>query len=110
MASQYDRGRRWEWTVRDDLREKGYDVGRTAGSKSPIDLFAVPRKGQGLLFIQCKLNEHISESNRLKYRDYCLRAGADPIIADRVKEGRRFVIRYRRVLFNGELSGDHVSP
>ena len=104
MASKYQQGRAFEWTVRNDLREKGYDVGRTAGSKSLIDLFAVPKSPRkALLFIQVKLSEKMTAEKRIQFRDFCERAGATPILATKVKDGRRVRILYELVVMDGTL-------
>uniref|UniRef100_A0A6M3KU99 Putative holliday junction resolvase n=2 Tax=viral metagenome TaxID=1070528 RepID=A0A6M3KU99_9ZZZZ len=114
MASKYSQGRAFEWKVRDDLRSKGYDVGRTAGSKSPIDLFAVPRTGTGLLFVQCKLGS-MSKAEKIVFYQFSTRAGADCLLATRRKEGRKYVIVYERIVFTGEaveckISGRLTGP
>jgi Holliday junction resolvase len=54
VTSQYARGTRFEHDVRDDLRACGYEVVRSAGSKTVVDLIAI-KQGQ-LLFLQCKLS------------------------------------------------------
>ena len=46
--TKYNDGRRFEWKVRDDLTAQGYDVIRSAGSKSKVDLLAF-KPGQVLL-------------------------------------------------------------
>lgn len=43
MATKYDRGRRAEWRLRDQLEAGGWTVIRAAGSKGPYDLVAFPR-------------------------------------------------------------------
>lgn len=53
VASQYRRGRDFEYAVRDDLRACGYEVVRSAGSKTKIDLVGIA-PGE-LLLVQCKL-------------------------------------------------------
>lgn len=61
----YQRGRTFEWKVRDALQEDGYDVLRSAGSKTKIDLVAI-KPGQ-ILFIQCKrTNGQIPPAEREK--------------------------------------------
>ncbi|MCU0256969.1 MAG: hypothetical protein MUF60_09500 [Vicinamibacterales bacterium] len=50
--SNYQRGVRLERDVRHDLEANGYEVIRSAGSKSAIDLVAF--KPGELLFVQCK--------------------------------------------------------
>jgi len=51
-VTNYARGRRFEWRVRDVLRGEGWLVLRTAGSRGPVDLIAL-RPGE-VRFIQCK--------------------------------------------------------
>jgi Holliday junction resolvase len=51
-VSNYDRGVRLERDTRHDLEANGYEVIRSAGSKSAIDLVAF--KPGELLFVQCK--------------------------------------------------------
>lgn len=53
--SNYAKGRRFEWKVRDLLRDRGYTVYRAYGSKGILDLIAV--KGEKVLGIQCKNND-----------------------------------------------------
>ena len=48
----YVAGRKFEWKIRDVYKTLGFDVYRTAGSHSPVDLIAVNENG--VLFIQCK--------------------------------------------------------
>lgn len=51
----YVKGRRKEYKLCRELREEGYDiVQRTAGSHSPIDLFAIDRITKEILFVQAK--------------------------------------------------------
>ncbi len=60
--TQYEKGRRYEWKIRDEYRKKGYLVIRSAGSKSAFDLVAIKRDqyewreghGSEVLLIQCK--------------------------------------------------------
>ena len=50
--ASYKSGRRFEYRVRDVLKELGYEVVRSAGSHSPADLVAF---GRGyVLAVQCK--------------------------------------------------------
>jgi Holliday junction resolvase len=62
--TNYDNGRRFEWAVRDHLARDGYDVFRSAGSKTKVDMTAV-KTGQ-LLFVQCKRDGKISPAERVK--------------------------------------------
>lgn len=52
MTTNYNRGRTFEWKVRDALTADGYTVIRSAGSKTKADLICF-KPGQVLL-IQCK--------------------------------------------------------
>lgn len=61
-GTRYEAGRRFEWAAREYLRRNGYDVFRTAGSKTKVDLIAI-KIGQ-VLFIQCKRDGKISPAER----------------------------------------------
>jgi predicted RNA binding protein YcfA (HicA-like mRNA interferase family) len=52
MATNYVRGRAFEYRIKDFLEQKGYEVFRTAGSHSRFDLIAV--KKPFILFLQLK--------------------------------------------------------
>jgi Holliday junction resolvase len=102
MTNQYRRGANHEYAIVHDLREKGYTAQRTAGSHSPVDVFAVPLSGNGLLFCQAKLG-NMTKSARRDFWQFCQRAGADSLIAIKRKEGRRSELRYLRVMSDGEV-------
>lgn len=95
--THYDRGRRFEWQVRDDLVENGYIVIRAAGSKgdAKVDLIAI-KPGQ-LIFIQCKTAAGAlgpGEWNRLV--EVSAMVGAIPVLA--AKGGRGQGVQYTRLL------------
>ena len=48
VNQQYNRGRAKEYRVMELLREEGWVVGRSAGSHSPVDIFAA-KEGKVLL-------------------------------------------------------------
>lgn len=48
----YEKGRRFEYKVRDNFRKRGYIVYRSAGSHSPADLVAM--KAGEIILIQCQ--------------------------------------------------------
>lgn len=50
--TNYASGRSWEYQVRDWYSKRGYQVIRSAGSKSPVDLIAIDHKE--VIFVQCK--------------------------------------------------------
>lgn len=55
VNGNYIKGRRKEYTIRNKLLEEGYDiVQRSAGSHSPVDLFAIHNKNKQILFVQAK--------------------------------------------------------
>ena len=98
--TQYNDGRRFEYKVRDALREDGYEVLRSAGSKTKIDLVAM-KPGQ-IIFVQCKLNGLCSPAERSKLRDLAQMVGALPIVAYSHKEGRAAAtVRYRLLTGDG---------
>lgn len=48
----YDSGRKFEYDIKEMYETLGYEVYRSAGSHTPVDLIAVNEIG--VLFIQCK--------------------------------------------------------
>ena len=62
----YKKGLNKEYKVRDQLYDNGFDIAqRSAGSKSPIDLFAIKRNTRTIKFIQCK-SASFKDSQRKK--------------------------------------------
>jgi hypothetical protein len=59
-VTKYTSGRRIEYLARDILVSRGYMVVRSAGSKGPFDLVAVPMDG-GARFIQIKKGRQSSK-------------------------------------------------
>jgi len=64
----YVKGRRKEYQIVKELKEWGFDIAqRTAGSKSPIDIFAIHKKTKTILFIQAKPDNYSqSKIDKLK--------------------------------------------
>lgn len=62
--TQYDAGRRFEWATRNRLAGDGYDVVRSAGSKTKVDLVAF-KPGQVLL-VQCKADGRAAPAERVE--------------------------------------------
>lgn len=60
--THYTDGRRFEYVTRDDLLRDGYEVLRSAGSKTKIDLVAF--KPAQVLLVQCKLDGKLSPAER----------------------------------------------
>lgn len=106
MATQYSRGVALERAVRAHLRDNGYDVVRSAGSKSPIDLVAI-KPGQVVL-IQCKLDGRTSPAEREGLLRIARAAGdvAAPIVAF----GTPTHIDYARLTGTGALDHARWTP
>lgn len=86
--NHYRRGADFERAVRAHLADHGYEVIRSAGSKTKVDLVAI--KSGELLLIQCKLPSSdlpSSEWNRL--RELARMCDARPIIALKVSGSAR---------------------
>ena len=86
----YNRGRAFEYRVKKHLEDRGYLVVRSAGSKSPFDLVAIPTKEyeedngfSNVLLIQCKYGAKISKKERDKITniDDNLSVGVSTVIA-----------------------------
>jgi Holliday junction resolvase len=86
--SNYARGRDLEHRVRTHLREQGYEVLRTAGSKSKIDLVAI-KTGQ-ILFVQCKRSGALPPAEWNALWDLALMVGAVPVLAEQLTRGRKY--------------------
>ncbi|MEV6180145.1 restriction endonuclease [Streptomyces sp. NPDC052015] len=87
--SNYARGRDLEHRVRAHLRGQGYEVLRTAGSKSKVDLVAI-KPGQ-VLFVQCKRTGALPPAEWNALWDLAQRAGAIPVLAEQLKpRGRKY--------------------
>ena len=53
----YEKGRRKEYKICKELKAEGYEIAqRSAGSHSPIDIFAINSKTKTIKFIQAKPN------------------------------------------------------
>lgn len=77
--SHYRTGRDFEWKVRDDLSDNGYDVIRSAGSKTKVDLAAF-KPGQAV-FVQCKRDGKISPAERVELLRLAGHINALPVVA-----------------------------
>jgi len=87
MVSNYERGRRFEWRVRDLLRKRGFIVLRCAGSK-PVDLVAL-KKGR-IVLVECKSDGYIPPKQMKKLEKIVKKAGAELLIVS--KDDYRFKI------------------
>lgn len=87
--SHYHRGRDLEHRVRTHLRGQGYEVLRTAGSKSKVDLVAI-KTGQ-ILFVQCKRSGALPPAEWNALWDLAVMVGAVPVLAEQLKpRGRKY--------------------
>jgi len=105
--SQYERGRAFEYRVRDALGADGYEVLRSAGSKTKVDLAAF-KPGQ-LLLVQCKRTSGtIPPAERTDLLRIAGYVGALPIVAHRSRP--RGPIAYRLLTGPGPKQWDHWTP
>lgn len=95
MATNYTRGAAFERKVAKDLEGYGYVTVRSAGSHSPADVIAMH---YGIIVaVQCKLNGRLDPNEWNELWDFCLLAGAKPIVAAPQTDGRKTGIIYRRL-------------
>jgi Holliday junction resolvase len=78
----YRAGRDFEHAVRTALISDGYDVLRSAGSKTKVDLAAF-KPGQAL-FVQCKRDGRIGPAERTELLRLSSHIGAVPVVAWKV--------------------------
>jgi Holliday junction resolvase len=84
--TKYNTGRRFEYRVRDYFEQQGYLVFRSAGSRSPADLFIV-KEGEFTL-VQCKVNRRsLSKAEREQMAELAKELNCKAVLAYR--EGRR---------------------
>lgn len=88
--SHYRAGRDFEHAVRTALIADGYDVIRSAGSKTKVDLAAF-KPGQAV-FVQCKRDGKISPAERTELLRVASHIGAVPVVA--WKQTGRAAIHY----------------
>jgi holliday junction resolvase Hjr len=99
MSTPYEQGRRFAYRVSLDLKRKGYEIIRSAGSKTKIDIVAF--KGFGwnrtpeFLFVQAKKSTDgtIPPAERMELLRLAEIAWANPLVA--YSTGPRKPIAYR---------------
>lgn len=96
----YHRGRDFEIRVRDDLRERGYSVIRSAGSKTGADLVAF-KKPRKCVLIQCTTGSHKAKEESAE--SLVRETGFPVVIAWRGSRKEGWPIKYVRVLSNGSM-------
>jgi len=68
--THYERGRKWEWAVKEQFEKEGCLVCRSAGSKGVCDLMVLFPGGMVFL-IECKIRKGLlKKSERKKMNDY----------------------------------------
>ena len=95
MATNYTRGATFERKVARDLEGYGYVTVRSAGSHSPADVIAM--KYGTIAAVQCKLNGRLYPDEWNELWEFCVSAGATPVLAAPSKSGRKTGIIYRRL-------------
>ena len=70
----YISGRNFEYRVKKYLEQRGYYVIRSAGSKTPFDLIAIPTTDNlallpDVLLIQCKHGSKISKAEKIRIEE-----------------------------------------
>ena len=91
--TNYDKGRRFEYRVRDDLKDCGHAVLRAPGSKGVADLWAV--KDGRILFVQCKTDGRLPPAEWNALFDTCVEYGAVPVLAYRDKKQK---LKYKHLI------------
>lgn len=89
--SQYARARDFEYAVRDDMEKLGYVVVRSAGSRTPVDIYAFDAEIK--VFIQCKTNGVLPPKEWNRFYSLCKSVNAIPILAMRNNKGRGIVYK-----------------
>lgn len=92
--SEYAAGTKFERKVRTDLRDNGYEVIRSAGSKTKVDLVAM--KPGELLLVQCKRDGTLPPDEWDRLYDLARWISGYPILASNGERGRG--VRYDRLL------------
>lgn len=95
---QYEGGRKFEYAVRADLTVNGYDVIRSAGSKTKIDLVAI--KPLQILLVQCKRDGRCSPAERAAVLRIAGMVDAVPLIAWKIPGQSK--VRYSRLMLPDE--------
>ena len=100
--TSYEKGRRFEYRVRDFLKNKDYFVLRSPRSKGPVDLVAI-RKGE-ILFIQCKSWGCIDKEEKEQLISLAKSVGAMPLMVHRRPKPPNYPIRFVDLNLEKEIS------
>jgi hypothetical protein len=67
----YVNGRYKEYKIRKELLKEGYDIAqRSAGSHSPIDIFAIHKERKEILLVQSKPDNFLKSSEKKILDEY----------------------------------------
>lgn len=91
----YNRGRALEYRVMKHFRSKGFEVFRSAGSHSKVDVIAIASDKylplHKILLVQCKTGKGLmTKKEKKEFQDYGQTLGCHSLLAYRV--GRKLVI------------------
>lgn len=112
--TQYARGRRFEYRVKQDLEKRGYYAVLSPGSHSVTDIIGIRYTGytdlltvhtHRLLFVQCKFNGTLGPQDWNELMDVAAKHGGIPILSDTV--GPRKPLRYWQ-LTERKLDRKHI--
>lgn len=84
--TNYQRGRAFEYRVRDDMERRGYVSVRAPASKTPADVYCIGLDSK--VFVQCKTDGRLSTAEWNRFYDYCLSVDAVPVMAAKGRGGR----------------------
>jgi len=91
MATNYQRGADFERRCAKELEGKGFAVVRSAGSHKPADLVAM--LGGIVVCVQCKSDGRLGPEEWNDFWDWCERAGAVPVMAEKGPRGAGVIWR-----------------
>lgn len=94
----YKKGRRFEYTVKNYLKSKGFWTLRSPGSAGPVDLIAI-KKGL-ILLVQCKCRPGLSKMEKEELLRLSESTGSKPILAYRETPHK---FKFRECLNEGYL-------
>jgi Holliday junction resolvase len=105
-VSGYTKGRTLEWEARKYLAGNGYEVFRSAGSKTKVDLIAI--KPGDIVFVQCKVDGYLPPAERTALRNLALMVKAQPVVCWWHKDGRAArVLTFRQLISGLVWTADH---
>ena len=101
MATNYARGRAFEYRVRDYYKKKGWYVVRSAGSKTITDLIAIGKDGT-VHFIQCKKDRKIPTRELIDLLEQSMTYKAVPVVAG--QNGRKIKLVIPTITGNVDIT------